>query len=163
MEKRTGCKPDEIPVKGHCIKKSDILSDARRHIYDVMEDYNEDFEIVGMAVIGSRVEGKHRPDSDIDVVVEYRGDVREDHAFNILNNSNPAEYDIPRLKILGIPIDINPIKPEKSGVLKDFLRTSEKYWDKDYWKDKTSKDNEDEVKRMARYDEIIREDYEERM
>lgn len=75
--------------------------------------------IVGCALSGSRCRGLEHSGSDIDVVLEYRGDLKEYYLFNFLNGH--------RLKIGNIPVDINPIRREESGTLDSYLAGVETY------------------------------------
>lgn len=65
-------------------------------------------ELLAARVYGSHTrEGLYREDSDIDVVISYTGDIREDSFFNILNEGG--------LKIAGLPVDMNPISMGSGG------------------------------------------------
>lgn len=72
-----------------------------------------------LEIHGSRGRGTARPDSDLDVVVEYEGSLREDDAFNFLNE-DPLIYD-------GIKVDVNPIRKQETGTLQDYMVKSRKY------------------------------------
>ena len=75
--------------------------------------YNEDY--------GSRSrQDLYREDSDLDVVLSYKGDIREDSFFNALNESGIA--------MAGIQVDINPIAEERI-TLAEYIKESEKYLD----------------------------------
>ena len=79
-------------------------------------------ELLAARVYGSRTrEGLYREDSDIDVVISYIGDIREDSFFDILNEGG--------LKMAGLPVDMNPISLEKTGTLGQYLEGAEKYLD----------------------------------
>ena len=79
-------------------------------------------ELLAARVYGSRTrEGLYREDSDIDVVISYTGDIREDSFFDILNEGG--------LKMAGLPVDMNPISLEKTGTLGQYLENAEKYLD----------------------------------
>ena len=83
---------------------------------------SEEVELLGARVYGSRSrEGLYHEGSDIDVVVSYSGNLKEDAFFSALHEDG--------LKIAGIPVDINPISTEKTGVLKEYLENAEKYLD----------------------------------
>ena len=101
--------------------RDEIKGIVTDHINDVMRDYDIDAEIIGMDIHGSRNRHDARPDSDLDVVVEYRGDIREDDMFNALNGEEDA------LSIEGIRVDINPIRKEETGDLQDYMKQSEEY------------------------------------
>jgi predicted nucleotidyltransferase len=79
----------------------------------------EGVTIKGIALNGSRMRGDAREDSDLDVVVEYEGDMSEDGLFNILNE-NPVQIE-------GVKVDINPIKKGKSGSLDEYMERSRQY------------------------------------
>ena len=83
---------------------------------------SEEVELLGARVYGSRSrEGMYQEGSDIDVVVSYSGNLREDAFFNTLHEDS--------LEIAGIPVDINPISTEKTGTLEEYLESAEKYLD----------------------------------
>ena len=81
---------------------------------------SEEVELLGARVYGSRSrEGLYHEGSDIDVVVSYSGDLKEDAFFNALHEGD--------FKIAGIPVDINPISTEKTGTLEEYLKSAEEY------------------------------------
>ena len=61
-----------------------------------------------------------KSDSDLDIVIQYEGNEREDDMFNLLNSDDEV---LGRCEIDGITIDFNPIK----GDIGEFLATAEKY------------------------------------
>ena len=77
------------------------------------------FRVKQITLIGSRTRAAARDDSDLDVLVEYEGDMKEDTVFNILHE-DPLYVD-------GILIDINPIRKEESGTTEEWLKKSELY------------------------------------
>lgn len=60
---------------------------------------------------------KDQGDPVFNVLVEYSGDIREDDLFNALHEEP--------VKLFGIEVDINPIKPEKSGTIDSYLKSLE--------------------------------------
>ena len=81
-----------------------------------------DARIQVVRVYGSRTrDGLYKQDSDVDVVIAYEGTVREDDLFSVLNE---AGYKVGNMKV-----DMNPIRPDKTGTLEDFLEKSERYLD----------------------------------
>ena len=81
---------------------------------------SEEVELLGARVYGSRTrEGLYHEGSDIDVAVSYSGSLKEDAFFNALHEDG--------LKIAGIPVDINPISTEKTGILEEYLKSAEEY------------------------------------
>ena len=102
--------------------EDEILDIVKSHINSLLinEDvFPEEFTIVDLAAYGSRRRHTAKENSDLDIVVEYTGTMREDDAFNLLNREN--------LQIEGIKIDINPIKAEKSGTMDYFLKKASEY------------------------------------
>ena len=101
---------------------------SRKEIKDITRDYIQekleennlyDVEINDLEINGSRNRGTAKENSDLDIVVEYTGDIREDDLFNILNE-DPMYID-------GVQVDINPINEYDTGTLKDFMERSNKY------------------------------------
>ncbi len=83
--------------------------------------YENDFdaEIRDVVISGSRCRGLEKKSSDLDVVVEYTGNEREDDMFNMLHGE--------KLFIGDVPVDINPITGCKTGTLEEYLPGVEKY------------------------------------
>lgn len=120
--------------------KTDILGDKlccvsfreiEKYILDYVNSYvlynNIPIKVIDAVVYGSRSRGNSKPDSDIDVAVEYENidneyKIKEYALFNLIN-----EEDI---FIDGYKIDINPISAEETGTLDDFLFRAEKYQSK---------------------------------
>ena len=102
--------------------KPQIKNITTNYIKNALEYANVQADIVGMEIIGSRNRGTAKSNSDLDIVVELKGDnLREDDLFNLLNDTDEP------LEINGIKVDINPIIAEKSGTLKEFMERSNKY------------------------------------
>lgn len=111
------------PIQGlEGYTEAEILADMRAFIEEQLEDAGiEGVTIKGMALHGSRMRGDARPDSDLDVVVEYEGDISEDAFFNLVN------YDLNFRGPNGVIIDINPITRGKSGTLEQYMERSRRY------------------------------------
>lgn len=78
--------------------------------------------LLGARVYGSRTrEGLYTDHSDLDVVLSYTGNIREDTFFNSLNEVG--------MSVAGLKLDINPISEEKTGTLEEYLKIAEKYLD----------------------------------
>lgn len=80
-----------------------------------------DAKITDIAIYGSRSRGMQKPKyeaSDLDVVVEYEGNIKEDALFNLLNEE--------KYMIENIPVDINPINKADIS-LGEYLQTAESY------------------------------------
>lgn len=93
-----------------------IQSIVTNHFRDMIIDYDQDIKIKNIKVIGSRVNGNSHEGSDLDILIEYSGDVKEYQLFNTLNDE--------KLVIDDIEIDINPIRKEESGSIAEFLNRS---------------------------------------
>ena len=82
----------------------------------------EDITLLAARVYGSRTrETLYREDSDLDVVLSYSGDIREDTFFNLLQENG--------MGIAGLKTDINPISLEKTGTLQEYMKRAEQYLD----------------------------------
>ena len=77
-------------------------------------------KVVDVAVTGSRCRGFENDKSDIDIVVEYAGNIKEDVLFNSLQEDG--------LKLCGIDVDINPITESQTGTMKTYLPQVEQYF-----------------------------------
>ena len=66
-----------------------------------------DAQVENVIISGSRCRGIEKNGSDLDVVVDYKGTIREDDFFNILHEDG--------FTIAGIVVDINPITEDKTG------------------------------------------------
>lgn len=111
------------PIQGlEGYTEDEILADVRAFIEQQLADAGiEGVTIKGMALHGSRMRGDARADSDLDVVVEYEGDISEDAFFNLVN------YDLNFRGPNGVIIDINPITRGKSGTLEQYMERSRRY------------------------------------
>ena len=80
---------------------------------------NLDAQVENVILSGSRCRGIEKIGSDLDVVVDYKGTIREDDFFNILHEEGFA--------IAGIVVDINPITEDKTGPLAEYLESAEQF------------------------------------
>lgn len=78
-----------------------------------------DAQVENVIISGSRCREIEKNGSDLDVVVDYKGTIREDDFFNILHEDG--------FTIAGIAIDINPITEDKTGLLAEYLESVEQY------------------------------------
>lgn len=102
---------------------SEIEQTAGEYIVQKLAEWGIDAELLGLSVIGSRSRGIEHDGSDLDIVAEYRGDIREDDLFGILHEDG--------LQIGGIEVDINPIKETKTGTLASYLTKAQEYMDRE--------------------------------
>lgn len=113
-------RPNSKPLQGMTYNVAEAEDMIGRMVRNILsENGYEDVEIVGTKVIGSRVNGDAREDSDLDAIVEFKGDAREDSLFNLLHEQ-PIEID-------GVTVDINPITEGKSGTIEQFMRRADEY------------------------------------
>ena len=114
---------DDLKVQGtdYTVGKAKELlrEDVAAKIAEAAEELGVDLKVKGVELHGSRVRGDAKKDSDLDLVVEYEGDAREDTLWEILNEK-PTVFG-------GIKVDINPINAEKSGTLSEYMRRSAEY------------------------------------
>lgn len=94
----------------------DIKLGLKNDIANILQENGLDnVNIVDLDLHGSRLRGTANNNSDLDVVVQYDGDIREDDLFNLLNEK-PIEIN-------GVKIDINPIQEN----LQDYMKRSNEY------------------------------------
>lgn len=105
------------PVEGMtAIEVEDVVYN---YLMDTIRQQDLLIQIGEVVVCGSRCRGTEKTTSDIDIVVEYKGDIREDDLFNLFHDD---EFLLGNHKV-----DINPIKDDKSGNIADFLRQAAIY------------------------------------
>ncbi|MCD8011560.1 MAG: DUF3849 domain-containing protein, partial [Lachnospiraceae bacterium] len=112
----------EVSLHGHSMADIEemVVCYAQAQIDDM--GMQNEVQIHGARVYGSRSREELYTDaSDVDVVLSYSGNIREDALFDILHESG--------LSISGIPVDINPISTEQTGTLEDYLKSAEQYLD----------------------------------
>lgn len=102
---------------------SEIERTAGEYIVQKLAEWGVDAELLGLSVIGSRCRGVEHDGSDLDIVAEYCGDIREDDLFGILHEDG--------LQIGGIEVDINPITETKTGTLASYLTKAQEYMDRE--------------------------------
>lgn len=89
----------------------------------IENELEEVVSIIELYVHGSRINGNPRKDSDLDIVLYYKGNIKEDSLFNILHDD---EY-IDDLTYDGIYIDINPIRDSETGSLNEYIKHDKNY------------------------------------
>lgn len=112
-------KTDEIFHRIDGMGASEIERIVSDYVQSKIDENNLDAEIVGVVVSGSRCRGIEKAGSDLDVVLEYKGNVREDAFFDILHEDG--------MEIGGVKVDINPITEGKTGTLESYLPAVEEY------------------------------------
>lgn len=107
-------KPTAININGTEYNVKELEEQILSDIKAMLEEEGFDDELIGIRLVGSYMRGEQRPDSDIDVIVEYKGGSTEDTLFNVLNDEDR------RINIGGVDVDINPITEGKSGTLDEW-------------------------------------------
>ena len=105
------------------LSRAEVERGVLYHAQAVLEDMGmeQEVELLAARVYGSRSrQDLYREDSDLDIALSYKGDIREDSFFNALNESGIA--------MAGIKVDINPIAEERI-TLAEYIKESEKYLD----------------------------------
>lgn len=105
------------PVEG--MNATEVEDAVRDYLMDTIRRKDLLIQIGEVMVYGSRCRGTEKSTSDIDIVVEYKGDIREDDLFNLLHED---EFLLGNHKV-----DINPIQADKSGNIAEFLRQATIY------------------------------------
>lgn len=95
------------------LSRHEIEEGVLSYAQAMIDDYDGEIKLLAARTYGSRTAGIHTVDSDLDVVLEFEGDIREDIFFEILHEEG--------LLIGGMRLDINPITSEKSGTIEEFL------------------------------------------
>ena len=112
---------DEVALNG--LSRAEVERGVLYHAQGILEEMGleNEVELLAARVHGSRSrEELYRNDSDLDVVLSYRGNIREDSFFNELNAHGIA--------MAGIKVDINPIAEERI-TLAEYMKESEAYLD----------------------------------
>ena len=116
--------PDVIQgLEGYSV--DDVKSFVENSIDEILEDagLSDDITIKNITVVGSRSRGEAHEGSDLDILVEYEGDFREDALFDILHEE--------ALDLEGITIDINPINPHYSLTTEQWLARDAQWREED--------------------------------
>ena len=105
------------------LSRAEVERGVLYHAQAVLEDMGmeQEVELLAARVYGSRSrQDLYREDSDLDVVISYRGNIREDSFFNELNAHGIA--------MAGIKVDINPIAEERI-TLAEYMKEADAYLD----------------------------------
>ena len=116
--------PDIIQgLEGYSV--DDVKSYVENSIDEILEDagLSDDITIKNITVVGSRSRGEAHEGSDLDILVEYEGDFREDALFDILHEEG--------IDLEGIAIDINPINPHYSLTTEEWLARDAQWREED--------------------------------
>lgn len=102
----------------------DIECSVREDIQNIFNSNEIEAQIVDLAIVGSRCRGLENDNSDLDIAVEFAGDIKEDALFNIIHEEI--------ITIGSVNVDINPIRAEETGTLEEYLIIAEQSIEKNY-------------------------------
>ena len=140
-------KTDEMFQRIDGMGASEIEGIVSDYVQSKIDENDLEAEIVGVVVSGSRCRGIEKAGSDLDMVLEYKGNVREDTFFDILHEDG--------MEIGGVKVDINPISEGKTGTLESYLPAVEEYLSQkqiEREKKKSVKENIKEKKKRTKID-----------
>lgn len=89
-----------------------IMKEIITHIKDCMLELGpkQAFLPTKICLVGSRVSNQNRSGSDLDVAIQYKGNIREDDVFHMLN-SEPLFID-------DVRVDFIPYLQEKGNAIR---------------------------------------------
>lgn len=96
----------------------DIIKDSIDSILEEAE-LTDEIEVIEIWLHGSRLRGTAKHTSDLDAVLFYKGNMKEDSLFNILHDSE--------ICIDGIEVDVNPIKVHNAQEIDSYKKKSIMY------------------------------------
>lgn len=106
------------PIEGYTY--SEVIDMVQNDVENILSEegvYN--VEAVEFWAHGSRMRGNAREDSDLDVVMFYKGNEKEDYLFNLVNEQE--------LAIDGIKVDVNPIRISNEQDIARYKEKSARY------------------------------------
>lgn len=105
------------PIEGYTY--DEVIESATNDIQNALSDADFDIEIAEVWAHGSRMRGDAKEDSDLDVVLFYKGDSKEDSLFNAINEAG--------ISINGINVDVNPIQVRTQKDIDRYKQKSAQY------------------------------------
>lgn len=106
------------PIEGYTY--SEVIDMVQNDVENILSDEGSDnVEAVEFWAHGSRMRGNAKEDSDLDVVMFYKGNEKEDSLFNLIN-----EHE---LAIDGIKVDVNPIRISNEQDIARYKEKSARY------------------------------------
>lgn len=101
------------------MSRAEIEETVLSYAQSMVDEAGYEVQVMAARVYGSRTAGMENENSDVDVVIEFQGDIQEDDFFNMLHEDG--------LSIGGMTVDINPITAEKSGTIEEYLARANEY------------------------------------
>lgn len=123
----------EMPLTSGITEKEKALGDMSRSAIEEtvlcyaqaqLEDMGleDEVKLNAARVYGSRTRaGLYNNGSDLDVVLFYTGNIREDDFFSALHKAG--------MTIAGIPLDITPVSENRTYTMEEYMKNAEKYLD----------------------------------
>ena len=123
----------EMPLTSGITEKEKALGDMSRSAIEEtvlcyaqaqLEDMGleDEVKLNAARVYGSRTRaGLFNNGSDLDVVLFYTGNIREDDFFSALHKAG--------MTIAGIPLDITPVSENRTYTMEEYMKNAEKYLD----------------------------------
>lgn len=106
------------PIEGYTY--SEVIDMVQNDVENILSEEGADnVEAVEFWAHGSRMRGNAKEDSDLDVVMFYKGNEKEDFLFNLIN-----EHE---LAIEGIKVDVNPIRISNEQDIARYKEKSARY------------------------------------
>lgn len=106
------------PIEGYTY--SEVIDMVQNDVENILsEEGTDNVEAVEFWAHGSRMRGNAKEDSDLDVVMFYKGNEKEDSLFNLIN-----EHE---LAIDGIKVDVNPIRISNEQDIARYKEKSARY------------------------------------
>lgn len=111
----------EAPAASENDSLTEIAEAIQADLELICREYEIPVTLKNIVVYGSRSKGYEHEGSDLDILVEYEGDFREDELFALFHDSEePLQYH-------GIPVDVNPIRTEESGTIETYLPAADAF------------------------------------
>lgn len=111
----------EAPAASENDSLTEIAEAIQADLELICREYEIPVTLKNIVVYGSRSKGYEHEGSDLDILVEYEGDFREDELFALFHDAeNPLQYH-------GIPVDVNPIRTEESGTIETYLPAADAF------------------------------------
>lgn len=118
LDKNAGGGVNISPIKGYTY--DEVIESISNDIQNVLSEAGIDgVEIVEVWPHGSRMRGDAKEDSDLDVVLFYKGDYKEDALFNAIGEAG--------LEIGSVKVDVNPIHIQSQKDIERYKKKSAQY------------------------------------
>ena len=101
--------------------EEELISIIEEYCQEVIASGDIDAKILEVWLHGSRKRGTAKSNSDLDAVLFYKGDAKEDGLFNTFND------DDDHLEIDSIRVDINPVLVKYDSDIEKYKKSSDKY------------------------------------